>query len=226
MMLKERRGRPRRPLGPPTARVTARLRRLVDDVHEGNLLEASAHAGIPYATLREIHSGRTTAPARSTLQRIARAYGLPVDWFTAPDDGTIPAAGWVGFLPGESGAEAVTARRVTIPFAAWPLIRVLVQLEQRLRDLPPHPDRPILGAATDPRECRRRLTAFILQPLLAARRVGSAEGDGPMPPWPGSFELRGPSTERWIDMLRDLGHFWERALGSLLPTRPGPGSGH
>jgi len=221
MMLKERRGRPRRPLGPPTARVTARLRRLVDDVHDGNLLEASAHAGIPYATLREIHSGRTPSPEGATLQRIARAYGLPVDWFSAPDDGTVPPAGWVGFLPGDGGPDARPARRVTIPFAAWPLIRVLVQLEQRLRDLPPDPERPILGAATDPRECRRRLTAFIFQPLLAARRVGRSEGDGHVPPLPGSLALRGPSRERWIDMLRDLGHFWERALGGLL-ARPEP----
>ena len=226
MMLKERRGRPRRPLGPPTARVTARLRRLVDDVHDGNLLEASAHAGIPYATMREIHSGRTTAPARATLHRIAWAYGLPIDWFSAPDDGTVPPAGWVGYLPGETEADSPPARRVTIPIAAWPLIRVLVQLEQRLRDLPPHPDRPILGAATDPRECRRRLTAFILQPLLAARRVGSPDGESLLSPLPGSPALRGPNRERWIDMLRDLGHFWERALGSLLPEPAGPGPGH
>ncbi len=149
-----------------------------------------------------------------------------MDWFSAPDDGTVPPAGWVGFLPGESDADTRPARRVTVPFAAWPLIRVLVQLEQRLRDLPPHPERPILGTATDPRECRRRLTAFIFQPLLAARRVGTVEGDGRLPSLLGSLALRGPSRERWIDMLRDLGHFWERALGSLLPEPARPGAHH
>jgi transcriptional regulator with XRE-family HTH domain len=198
----------------------------VDDVHDGNLLEASAHAGIPYSTLREIHSGRSSSPECATLQRIARAYGLPMDWFSAPDDGTVPPAGWVGFLPGDSDTDTRPARRVTVPYAAWPLIRVLVQLEQRLCDLPPHPERPILGAATDPRECRRRLTAFIFQPLLAARRVGTVEGDGRLLPLPGSLALRGPSRERWIDMLRDLGHFWERALGSLLPEPARPGAHH
>ena len=72
MLRERRRRRPRRHLGPPTALVTARLRRLVDDVHEGSLLEASAHAGVPYATLREIHSGRTFDPGLPTHERIAR----------------------------------------------------------------------------------------------------------------------------------------------------------
>jgi hypothetical protein len=225
MLRERRRGRPRRPLGPPTAVVTARLRRLVDDVHDGNLLEASAHAGVPYATLREIHAGRTASPGLHTLERIARAYGLPLDWFTAPDDGTVPLAGWVGFLPPDpdSGAEWRYARRVTIPFGAWPLIRVLVRLEQRLRDLPANPDRPILGGATDPRECRRRLTAFILQPLLAARQLGARDVVRAEPPFPGQIDLKGQGRDQWIDMLRNLGHFWERALGGLLGEEaPGP----
>lgn len=190
--------------------VTARLRRLVDDVHDGNLLEASAHAGVPYATLREIHAGRTTAPDAATLERIARAYGLPRDWFTSPDDGTVPPAGWVGFLPDPGTGRGPVDRRVTIPFGAWPLIRVLGRLEQRLRELPPDPDRPILGGATHPQECRRRLTAFILQPLLAAGRGGAVDV--------GASAARDDS----IGMLRNLGRFWEQALGGLLDDEPGP----
>jgi transcriptional regulator with XRE-family HTH domain len=222
MLRERRRGRPPLPLTSPLCSLTARVRRLVDDVHDGNLLEASVHAGVPYATLREIHAGRTRSPGIQTLERLARAYGLPLDWFVggaATDDGTVPLAGWVGFLPAdpESGAEWQFARRVTIPYAAWPLIRVLEQLEQRLRDLPPSPSRPILGGATDPRECRRRLTAFILQPLLAARSLGANDVVKAEPPFPGQYELRGPKREQWIDMLRDLGRFWERALGGLLP---------
>lgn len=193
--------------------VTARLRRLVDDIHDGNLLEASAHAAVPYAILREIHAGRAARPDGRLLERIAGAYGLPGDWFTAPDDGTVPPAGWVGFLSPDLDPDAdADPRRVSIPFGAWSLIRVLVRLEQRLRDLPPHPDRPILGGATHPRECRRRLTAFILQPLLAAGR-GTAVDVGP-----------GSGRDDSIGMLRNLGQFWEQALGSLLADDPGSSS--
>ncbi len=224
MLRERRRGRPRRPQSAPPASLTARLRRLVDDVHDGNLLEASAHAGVPYATLREIHAGRTRNPGLATLERLASAYGLPLDWFregSALDDGTIPLAGWVGFLPPdpESGAEWQYARRVTIPYAAWPLIRVLVQLEQKLRDVPASADRPIIGGATDPREIRRRLTGFILQPLLAARNLGAKDVVKAEPPFPGQIELKGATRDQWIGMLRDLGRFWEQALGGLFPDQ-------
>jgi transcriptional regulator with XRE-family HTH domain len=203
--------------------VTVRLRRLVDDVHEGNLLEASAHVGVPYATLREIHSGRTTNPGLQTLERIARAYLLPLDWFTAAESGSLPPAGWVGYLPpdAETGAGWRYARRVTIPFAATPLIRVLVRLERRLGALPPHPDRPILGGATDPRECRRRITAFVLGPLLAARQLGAKDVLLAEPALPGQSDLGGSDRQRWITMLKDLGLFWERALGGLVADPDG-----
>lgn len=223
MLRERRRGRPPLPLSSSIGSVTAKVRRIVDDVHDGNLLEAASHAGVPYATLREIHAGRTRSPGVLTLERLARAYGLPLDWFvagSATDDGTIPLAGWVGFLPPdpETGAEWQYARRVTIPYAAWPLIRVLEQLEQRLLAIPAGPDRPIIGGATDPRECRRRLTGFILQPLLAARSLGAKDVVTAEPPFPGQYELRGEGRDQWIDMLRDLGRFWERALGGLVPA--------
>lgn len=210
-MLRERRRGPTAPLAGSWNPLTARVRRLVDDVHDGNLVEASAHAGVPYARLRDIHAGRTRNPGAATLERLANAYGLPVEWFlngSASDDGTIPVAGWAGFLPETESP----GRRITVPHAAWPLIRVLVQLEQRLRDLPASPDRPIIGSTTDPRAIRAQLTAFIFQPLLAATAAGCNGLDG----LPG---------ERWVAMLRDLGRFWERALGGLFPdlVPSGPG---
>lgn len=209
-MLRPRRaGHAPRPLWANGNPLTARLRRLVDDVHDGDLFEASAHAGVPYAALREIHLGRVRN-AGAVLERLAAAYGLPVAWFVdegGPDDGTIPVAGWAGYLPlGRRGGPA----RLTIPHSAWPLIRVLVQLEQRLRDQPAGPERPIIGAATDPREIRRRLTAFILQPLVAAGAIGAD--------WEGA-----PGDDRWAAMLHDLGRFWERALGGLIPGPTGAG---
>ena len=216
MLRERRRGRPQLPLGVAPGSVTARLRRLVDDVHDGNLLEASAHAGVPYATLREIHAGRTRSPGAQTLERIAHAYGLTLDWFvdgSAIDDGTVPMAGWVGYLSADP-ADSKDGRRVTIPFAAWPLIRVLVCLEQRLREQPASPTRPIIGTATDPRDIRRRLTSFILQPLLAARSVSGSSLDGGLVE---AGEAKGPAREQWVGMLRDLGRFWERALVGLYP---------
>jgi transcriptional regulator with XRE-family HTH domain len=223
MLRERRRGRPPLPLGVAPCSVTARLRRLVDDVHDGNLLEASAHAGVPYATLREIHAGRTRSPGMHTLERIARAYGLPLDWFaegSSADDGTVPLAGWVGYLPADS-ADSRDGRRVTIPFSAWPLIRVLVFLENRLRDLPAEPSRPIIGAATDPRDIRRRLTSFILQPLLAARSVAGTSFDGG---FIGYGESKGAARDQWVGMLRDLGRFWERALVGVFPEIAGGGA--
>lgn len=211
-MLKERRrGQPPRSLRSSWARVTARVRRLIDDVHEGSLLEASAHAGVPYSTLRDIHLGRPRkAGGVAALEQLARAYRLPLEWFfdgSATDDGTVPLAGWAGFLPDPNAPdESDPGRRFTVPYAAWPLISVLVQLEQRLRDMPAHPERPIIGDATDPREIRRRLTTFIFQPLLAARSTGTELG------WSQATITEGES----VAMLRDLGRFWERALGPLM----------
>lgn len=183
----------------PSAKLIARVRRLVDDVHDGDLLEASAHAGVPYALLRDIHSGRKTDGA--TLRRLAECYGLPLAWFSeacTADDGTVPLAGWAGLLPPD--CQDGCGRRVTIPYGAWPLIRVLVQLEQRLRDSPANPARPIIGDATDPREIRARILAFLFQPLSAARAASSAPGGTGYP----------------VAVLRDLGRFWERALASLV----------
>jgi hypothetical protein len=212
-MIKERRrGRASRPLDAGPLAITTRVRRLVDDVHGGNLVEASAFAGLPYHTFRQMHAGHRV-PCRATLERLASVYDLPVDWFTSArqtDDGTIPLAGWIGDLPSDPShrltSEAATGRRVTSPVSAWPLIRVLAQLEQRLTALPKSPLRPIIGAATDPREIRRRLTAFILQPILAARFAGSIA-----PAEPGS-----PTNPEWVDLLRALGRFWERALSDLM----------
>ena len=221
MLVTRRRGRPPRPLAPTVTGVTLRLRRLVDLVHDGNLLEAAAHCGVAYGTLREIHTGRTRNPGLATLERISRAYGVPMEWFLSTaekDDGSVPFVGWVGFLPAdaESGAGWQYARRVTVPYAAWPLVQLLLRLESRLRELPTHPDRPIIGAATDPRECKRRLAGFILQPLLAAHALGAKDVLQADPPLPGQSPLEGSAREEWLETLRHLGLFWDRALAGMV----------
>jgi hypothetical protein len=219
-MIKERRrGRASGPVDAAPLAITTRVRRLVDDVHGGNLLEASAYAGVPYSSLREIHAGRARAPGTGMLERLARAYELPLGWFTSrrySDDGTVPLAGWIGFLPeGFETPEGIGSDgyRVTVPMAAWPLIRVLAQLEQRLTALPAGPSRPIIGSATDPRDIRRRLAAFIFQPILAARGAGLR---GASIGHPDARPRPSRSIAEWSDMLRDLGRFWERALSDLM----------
>jgi len=213
MLRERRRSRPPQSLRASWLVVTARVRRLVDSVHDGNLLEASVHSGVPYARLREIYCGRSKKPDPTILERLARAYGLPFDWFfesSAADDGTVPLAGWLSLFPSQWVDPESDARRMAIPHEAWPLIRVLVQLEQRLRDQPASPSRPIIGTATDPREIRRRVTDFIFQPLRAAQSLGAAL------PFRNSPAI---AESQWVDMLRHLGRFWERALYPMVLER-------
>jgi transcriptional regulator with XRE-family HTH domain len=215
MLPSARRGRPPAQLPVAHHPVTRRLRRLVSQVHAGNLREAAIHTGVPYATLRELHRGDSLDPSLTTIARLAQAYGLSVDWFLG-SEGTEdqPQVGWVGILPPdpESGADPRYARRVVIPFAAWSLVGVALRLERWLSGLTPSAGRPIVGGATESFEFRRRLTAFLLQPLLAARAAGA---DIPLPAEParrGEQPLNAGERERWLAALRKLGDYWEEAL--------------
>ncbi len=189
-------------------------------VHAGNLHEAARHTGIPYATLREIHQGAVASPGLGTVAALAGAYRLPVDWFLREGlDRPAPAMGWVGILPPdpETGADPRYARRVTIPFAAGAFLTVALRLEAWLGGLPPSPSRPIVGGATEEFEFRRRLTAFLLQPVLAARAAGADLPLPAEPPYRGDPPMTPERRARWVALLQELGAFWERALGSLLP---------
>lgn len=208
----KRRGRPPEPLPASDLPVVQRIRELVRLVHGGNLREAALHTGLPYATLRQLYRAETGEPSLSTVARLADAYGLPVDWFLGRGSGSgEPQMGWEGILPAdpETGSERRYARRVLIPFGAWPLAGLALGLERRLAGLPAASTRPIVGAAHDDFELRRRLTAFLLQPLLAARAAGSPVPLPADPPMREEPPFTAARRELWLQTLRKLGEWWE-----------------
>jgi transcriptional regulator with XRE-family HTH domain len=216
---RSRRGRPPGQLPPANHPVTRRIRELVAEVHQGNLREAALHAGVPYPTLRELHRGETANPGLATVRRLASAYGVPIEWFLEVGDaGVRPRMGWTGILPPdtETGSDPKYARRVVIPFAAGSLFSLALRLERELEALPPSPSRPIVGGASDPLEFRRRLTAFLLQPLLAARGAGASIPLPTEPPIKGEPDLTPERREVWLGVLRRLGEYWQAALTGVL----------
>jgi transcriptional regulator with XRE-family HTH domain len=205
MTLPKRPGRKQESLPISAIPVVSRIREIVAQVHAGNLREAALHTGLPYATLRQLYRGDTAEPSMSTLSRLADAYGLSVDWFLGRSSAAAPAMGWEGILPAdpETGSDRYS-RRVWIPFAAWPLPGIAIRLQKRLRGpVPP---------AADEFELRRTVTAFLLQPLLAARAAGAPVPLACDPPLPGEPPLTPERRERWLMLLRRLGEFWEAAL--------------
>ena len=211
-----RRQAPGRPKGPlPEARglLTRRIRRLIDEAHLGNLREAAAHTGLPYATLRDLYFGRTTSPGLRTLLGIAEAYGTPLEWFIHDDADAAPRLLIEGQLPPDPEyGRGREGRRVDIPLAAWPLARCFLALEQELASMPPRNDRPVIGSAVDPDEVRRRLTAFLLGPILEAQREGMVRILGADPPYRGTRNSTEAEEQDWVELLRALGRFWELVL--------------
>lgn len=212
-------GRPRTNRPRATAVVTRRVRRLVDLAHEGNLSEASRVTGLPYPTIRDLYTGRTTNPSAETIEALRKPYHIYPKWFTdaqAPD--AVPASGRVGLLaldprvPRFRRAPA-RYREVLIPFAAWSMYEVYVTLEDWLDSLPPSAERPIVGKATD-EEFTKRLTTFLLGPLLAAdsqlRACNPREGALPL------IQNYDERPEEWARLLRSLGEMWQGALADIL----------
>jgi len=206
-------GRPRGPLPEARHLLTRRIRRLIDEAHLGNVREAASHTGLPYATLRDLYFGRTTSPSLRTLAAISEAYDTPLEWFTREDASAFPRLQIEGQLPPDPDyGRGREGRRIRIPLAAWPLARCFLELERKLVKLPPTVDRPIVGTAVDDEEIRRRLTAFLLEPLLAAQREGMIQILGAEPPFRGTRNP-GPDQERaWVLMLNALGKFWQAAI--------------
>ena len=206
-------GRPKKPLPPATRPLTARVRLLVDSAHGGNILEASRFAGLPYATFRDLYRGSVTDPGLGTLQRLAAPYVLGPGWFLETGTQNVPRPiAHRGLLPADPDLSVLhrEGRVVEIPLAAGALYQVYSKLWSHLTALPPTRDRPILGGARDPEECRRRLTTFLLGPLLGARSLGESVLRTTPP-------LRGePEPDRWVELLQALGEMWERALPGLL----------
>jgi len=117
------------------------------------MVRANSHkalcGGPEYATLRDLYSGRRASPRLDTIRALAEHYLVSVEWFTderQPDP--IPMGGVVGLLDPPGGRKGPD-REVTIPLAAWEFWRVAEALDAYLESLPPTPDRPIVGDATD-----------------------------------------------------------------------------
>ena len=206
-------GRPKGPLPEARHLLTRRLRQLIDEAHLGNLREAAGHTGLPYATLRDLYLGRTTSPGLKTLVSISEAYGTSLEWFTNDAASASPRLLIEGQLPPDPDyGRGREGRRIRIPLAAWSFARCFLELERRLTKLPPRNDRPVIGSAVDPEEVRRRLTAFLLGPILDAQREGMVKILGAEPPFRGTRNTTADEERDWVELLRALGKFWQLVL--------------
>lgn len=205
-------GRPKAVLSADVSPITRRIRRLIDLVHGGNLAAAGRATGLPYPTIRDLYTGRTANPELSTLDRLRAPYGVSLNWFTdrAQDD-EVPLGGRMVLLPPHPRAApqgaARALRQVLIPYAARDLLAVFAAVEERLKAKPAEPDRPIVGE-TSGDAFTFRLTTFLLQPLLAAEKVG--EDVIPAAPPAGSAV---PTVDAaWVARLEALGGMWRVLL--------------
>ncbi len=200
-------GRPKAALSAKVSPVTRRIRRLVDLVHGGNLAAASRATGIPYPTIRDLYTGRAANPGLSTLDQLRAPYGVSLNWFTdrAADD-EVPLQGRTILLPPHPKAQqggTRALRQVLIPYAARSLLQVFAALEEWLRQKPAEPDRPIVGEATGD-AFTFRLTTFVLQPILAAEKVGQ------------DLVPAGGVDPAWVARLEALGAMWRALLPDLF----------
>ena len=213
-------GRPRTSkLKAPKHRVTRQVRRLIDVAHDGNVHEASKASGVPYATIRDLYTGKSTNPNLKTLATLARAYGVFEGWFT--DDKQqeeVPLGGWISYVSGFGGdGPKERLREITIPFSAWPLPAVYERLCMLLEAMPPGSDRPIIGEITNDKEISRLVTDYLLSPILNAEKI---TGNDMM--LHGRRELLvvhdKKDEEKWILRMRRLGVFWEEMFSDILPN--------
>ncbi len=214
-----RAGRPKAPLTAPAHLITRRVRRLVDQVHGGNLRQACQLTGLPYPTLRDLYIGGTVNPGLGTLETLRAPYDLGLEWFTNLDEPTQgPAEGLKGVVPPKpaAGARGRSLREVLIPFTAWPMYEIMVKVERRLASERVGPDRAIVAEATGD-AFTFRLTTFLLQPLLAAEKAGLESIILTL----AEFESGADSTviearELWVGRLRALGETWQAVLSEFL----------
>jgi hypothetical protein len=213
-------GRPRARLPRAKHLITHRIRWLVDNVHEGNLNEASRVTGIPYPTLRDLYVGRTTNPSLQTLETLRKPYTMSVEWFTNPKAPERPLLGGiVGYLPplpGRPRREKWDRRDVVIPYTAWPMYEVFTLLFDWLDKQPSSPDRFIVGDADD-REYTERLTTFLLRPYLEIEReTGDVNTILPAMPVVPQRIPTDEDEEAWVRKMRTLGLMWQQAIPELL----------
>lgn len=93
-----------------------RLRLLIDASHAGNVNVAAKDMGVCQPTLNRIVNGTTLKPSRGVMVKIARFYGVTVEWMAGgKGDGANPL--WAAKVAGATArlrrinAEADTLRR-------------------------------------------------------------------------------------------------------------------
>lgn len=205
-------GRPKARLRPAKETLTKQVRFLIDQIHEGNIREASEASGLPYATLRDLYTGRTTNPVMKTLSQLGHSYGIMPDWFIAePRRTAIPSSGVVVKVRETNSAGQLRVRGILLPHAAWPLPWVFRKLEAQL-DLPA-PERPMLKSIDQQEERAYLLAEFLLRPLTDAEALGLID---PLPDIMVSPAQRGEAYDRSVSRMRALGKFWREALASEL----------
>ena len=83
--------RPKPTAASATPLLTRRVRKLIDLAYGGNVRLASMTTGLPYATLRDLYTGRTLNPGIATLQLLADRHGFSEQWFlTTRQAGVLP----------------------------------------------------------------------------------------------------------------------------------------
>lgn len=191
---------------------------MIEVAHDGNVHEASKASGIPYATIRDLYTGKSTNPNLKTLETLGRAYGVFAGWFT--DDKQqeeVPLGGWVSYVSGLGGdGDGARVREITIPFSAWPLPAVYERLCAFLESMPPASDRPIIGETMNDKEISHLVTDYLLAPILNAEKItgndmilhDARESLG---------EYSTEDQEKWILRMRRLGILWQELLSEILP---------
>lgn len=160
----------------------------------------------------------------ATLHQLRAPYGVSLNWFTDPGaDEEVPLGGRTVLLPPHPRAPqgaARSLRQVLIPYAARQLLNVFAAVEEWLKARPAEPDRPIVGE-TSGDAFTFRLTTFLLQPLLAAEKVG--EDVIPAAPPTGS---PAPAVDAaWVARLEALGGMWRALLPRMRASSGGVTAG-
>lgn len=206
-------GRPKAPLRPAKATVTRRVRLLVDQIHEGNLNEASEATAVPYATLRDLYTGRTTRPGQGTLAKFAGAYGFWPHWFTEEKErDQLPQAGIVWNVRERSASGLELGRGIVVPYAAFPLPTVRRELLAAIASQPAKPGRILVGEITDPDEIDLRVSEFLLNPLLRAEEAGLIPPLAEVVPINRGRNAFSPES---IRLFSQVGRFWRATLSGL-----------
>jgi len=106
------------------------------------------------------------------------------------------------------GIKAYLMQKYPRPFLGRDLLLRVAGSQAILRMMP----RFDIGSAVDPEEIRRRLTAYLLGPILDAQREGMVRILGADPPFRGTRNASEEEERDWVELLRALGKFWELTL--------------